>query len=157
MKGEGVPTRKYDGTCVMFDGTSWWARREIKLGKSEPDNFVYVSADAETGKVIGWEPAGQSGFAKYLDQAVAQFGADPAPGTYELLGPKINGNPEEMLTHTLLLHETATRLDDVPRDFDGLASWLYAHHYEGIVWHGGPNGAMAKLKRKDFPRREEAK
>ena len=30
--GEGVATRKYDGTCVMFDGDGWWARRQRALG-----------------------------------------------------------------------------------------------------------------------------
>lgn len=29
LAGEGTPTRKYDGTCVMFDGAEWWARREV--------------------------------------------------------------------------------------------------------------------------------
>lgn len=29
LAGEGKPTRKYDGTCVMLDeGGVWWRRRE---------------------------------------------------------------------------------------------------------------------------------
>ncbi|WP_255273315.1 hypothetical protein [Actinomadura madurae] len=28
--GEGRATRKYDGTCVRFDGGRWLARREVK-------------------------------------------------------------------------------------------------------------------------------
>ena len=35
IKGEGQPTRKYDGTCVMFDGAEWSARREVKTGKAD--------------------------------------------------------------------------------------------------------------------------
>ncbi|MCP9964512.1 hypothetical protein [Actinomadura madurae] len=38
-----------------------------------------------------------------------------------------------------------------PLDYDGLAAWLRAHPYEGIVWHA-PDGRMAKLKRRDFRR-----
>ena len=35
-------------------------------------------------------------------------------------------------------------------DREGLAEWLTARRYEGIVWHH-PDGRMAKLKRRDFP------
>lgn len=151
LAGEGVPTRKYDGTCVMVDEDGgWWARREVKEGKSAPSGFVPLGTDDETGKTIGWEPIGQSSFSKWHAEAAAWLGADPVPGTYELLGPKINGNPEGVLTHILFRHETAMRLDSVPRDFDGLATWLHAHSYEGIVWHDGPDGAMAKIKKRDF-------
>lgn len=38
---------------------------------------------------------------------------------------------------------------EVPRDFDGLMTWLLAHpEFEGIVWHH-PDGRMAKLKHRD--------
>ena len=46
-------------------------------------------------------------------------------------------------------------LDRVPLDFDGLAVWLHAHPWEGIVWHH-PDGRMAKLKKRDFPRVQES-
>ena len=37
LDGEGVPTRKFDGTCVrLADDGSWWARREVKPGKEPP-------------------------------------------------------------------------------------------------------------------------
>jgi hypothetical protein len=154
LKGEGTPTRKYDGTCVMFDGTDWWARREVKKGKRSPAGFVEVEYDSETGKTVGWEPMAQSAFARWhaaaVSEAMEENGPGPWPvGTYELLGPKVNGNPEGFETHFLLLHVAAETLDS-PRDFDGLAAWLHAHPYEGIVWHDGPEGAMAKIKRRDF-------
>ena len=71
-------------------------------------------------------------------------------GTYELIGPKVNGDPEHYGIHALILHAFAERLGDAPRDFDGLAAWLHAHPYEGIVWHH-PDGRMAKIKKRDFP------
>lgn len=150
--GEGEATRKYDGTCVMFDGEQWWARREVKEGKTAPSGFVALGTDPETGKAMGWEPVGQSGYAKVHAAVLARF--DPEltawrPGTYELAGPKVNGNPEGLAADQLVFHETAMRLRNVPRDFDGLAAWLHAHPYEGIVWHH-PDGRMAKIKRRDF-------
>jgi hypothetical protein len=153
IAGEGVPTRKYDGTCVMFDGERWWARREVKKDMLPPKWFVGLGTDPETGKTAGWEPVEQSAFAKVHAATLARF--DPElcawrTGTYELCGPKVNGNPEGFTSHWLVIHEDAQRMHGVPRDFGGLASWLRARRYEGIVWHGGPDGAMAKIKKRDF-------
>lgn len=157
LKGEGTPTRKFDGTCVMFDGEKWWARREVKEGKTAPAGFVQVEHDEETGKTVGWEPAEQSPFAKLLaatrreqEEALSRPLRRWIPGTYELVGPKVNGNPERYTGHILLLHADADVLDDAPRDYDSLAAWLHAHPFEGIVWHH-EDGRMAKLKRRDFP------
>lgn len=154
-KGEGVPTRKVDGTCMMLDASGeWWARREVKKGKSAPAAFVELELDPETGKAVGWEPAAQSAFARYHAEALRNEDgngtlADLAPGTYELCGPKVNGNPEAFARHTLVPHAESQQFDDAPRDFDGLATWLHAHPYEGIVWHH-EDGRMAKIKRRDF-------
>jgi hypothetical protein len=153
LDGEGVPTRKYDGTCVMLDDDGmWWARREVKPGKAAPGGFVLLGTDPETGKTVGWEPADQSSFAKWLREVLSDpgaFAADITPGTYELCGPKVNGNPEGFDHHVLVYHLGAERLLDVPRDFDGLREWLTSSDFEGIVWHH-PDGRMAKLKGRDF-------
>src|SRR5262249_28368452 len=110
--------------------------------------FVPVQLDENTGKTVGWEPADQSGFAKFLAEAVRGHD-DWRPATYELIGPKINGNPEGTAEHTLINHEYASVFGGSPRDFDGLREWLLAHDYEGIVWHH-PDGRMVKLKKRDF-------
>lgn len=152
IDGEGVPTRKYDGTCVMFDGERWWARREVKEGKLEPAGFVVIGHDEETGKTVGWEPVEQSSYAKVHAAVLARFSPELTawrPGTYELCGPKVNGNPEGFVADQLVFHDAAMRLRNVPRDFDGLAAWLHAHPYEGIVWHHA-DGRMAKVKKRDF-------
>ena len=149
IAGAGRPTRKYDGTCVLLDpdGT-WWARREVKPGKTAPDGYRPVMTDETTGKTVGWEPIGQSAFAHFHTEALAEED-ERRPGTYELIGPKVNRNPEGADAHRLVRHETVGTLD-TPRDHDGLREWLLAHPgYEGIVWHH-PDGRMAKLKRRDF-------
>lgn len=159
LAGEGAPTRKFDGTCVMFDGVDWWARRVVKFGKAMPDRFQALESDPVTEKWVGWEPIEQSSFAKW--HAAALEAADPLPGyweigTYELCGPKINGNPDRFDTHVLRLHAAADPL--VIRDdeltFEGLRTvcrrLLEVSHIEGIVWHH-PDGRMAKLKGRDFP------
>jgi hypothetical protein len=157
LAGEGRATRKYDGTCVCFDGERWHARREVKAGKPAPPGFTPLSTDPATGKTVGWEPAEQSAFWKHLRAALDAHDAagapDVAPGTYELIGPKINGNPEGAERHTLVPHG-ADDLGDVPRDHDGLAAWLHARPYEGIVFWRDPSDPdcdKAKIKRRDFP------
>lgn len=161
LAGEGTATRKYDGTCVMFDGQDWWARREVKPGKTPPAGWVEADHDDVTGKRVGWEPVGQSPFAKFHAEAVEpgeQFGAligrQMPAGTYELVGPKINGNPERADRHRLQPHGNAEQFDyeDMPLDFEHLREyvlWLAEDGIEGVVWHH-EDGRMAKLKGRDF-------
>lgn len=155
LAGEGIATRKYDGTCVMFDGERWWARREVKPGKDAPAGWVQVDHDETTGKRVGWEPAEQGSFWKAHLEALD--GGPWAVGTYELVGPKVQGNLEEWKAHVLIRHEDASPLGVIPLTFDGLRDLLtneddWPRRWEGIVWHH-PDGRMAKLKRRDFPAR----
>ena len=165
IDGEGVATRKYDGTCVMFDGENWWARREVKEGKTEPSNWVELDFDPETGKRMGWEPIEQSGYRKQLNEALAPsikyYGAGWfVPGTYELCGPKVGNNFEGLDHHTLFSHDQADRLELPMRgvdqtDYDYFKGFLLfvdsIYGWEGIVWHHR-DGRMAKLKVRDFKR-----
>jgi hypothetical protein len=151
--GEGTATRKYDGTCVRFDGEHWWARREVKPGKTDPAGFLLIEEDAETAKRVGWEPAEQTGFAKYLTQAIR--GDAWLPGTYELCGPKVNGNPERYLEHRLIRHDDAALIRPFSLTWEGIRDTVHvlAEHegIEGIVWHH-EDGRMAKVKARDFPK-----
>jgi hypothetical protein len=154
LDGEGIATRKYDGTCVMLDGSGdWWARREVKPGRAEPANYRAEETDPVTGKTVGWEPIAQSSFAKaFRDCETAGF----QPGTYELCGPKVNGNPEGFESHVLVRHADVETFGATgrPRAFEDLRALVIALRkadgWEGIVWHH-PDGRMAKLKARDFP------
>ncbi len=159
LAGEGVPTRKYDGTAIMVDANGGlWARREVKPGKESPPDFWPIETDDTTGKTVGWEPAENSGFAKFIAEAVENFGAGPIPfGTYELVGPKIQGNPEAYDEHVLIAHALAETIEqepnvgaDAPGGVLNIIAIARAHGWEGIVWHH-PDGRMAKLKVRDYP------
>ncbi|MGW2839623.1 hypothetical protein ACWCWD_17675 [Streptomyces sp. NPDC001493] len=156
LAGEGVATRKYDGTCVRVDGAGdWWARREVRAGRAAPPGFVPLSTDPATGKTVGWEPVALSSFAKFHAEALAAGGVrEWPPGTYELIGPRINGNPERSGEHRLVEHATAERLDVAVLTFEGVRARVLAlasaDGCEGIVWHH-PDGRMAKIKARDFP------
>ena len=153
MAGEGTPTRKFDGTCVLIrrDGLAVhaFARREVKPGKEPPPNFVQVEHDETTGKTMGWEPAEQSSFAKIIEEVLPLYPAI-TPGTYELIGPKINGNPEGHPDHGLIAHGIVPLVNPDPMTFETLRDALQSVPFEGIVWHH-PDGRMVKLKKRDFP------
>ena len=154
LAGEGVPTRKFDGTCTMFDGSRWWARREVKMSKGTlPVGFEPISYDETTEKWVGWEPIEQSGFAKFHAEALGDSEpGDWQPGTYELIGPKINGDPEGWGSHSLVPHGAVVLVNPDPITFETLRDALTGDfRFEGIVWHH-PDGSMAKLKKRDFPR-----
>ena len=155
LDGEGVATRKYDGTCVFLDVVGiWWARREVKPDKTIPPNFVEVVFDEVTGKRQGWVPIEESGWYRFFKEAVGSGSHGMSSGTYELCGPRINGNPEGYSRHRLTRHEwaQAIELPETLSYYDCAVAVLELEvkGREGIVWHH-PDGRMAKLKGVDIP------
>ena len=150
LAGEGVATRKIDGTsCLVRDG-KLFKRRELRKGETAPADFEIADHDEETGKTVGWVPVWDGPEDQY--HRAAWTGCDNwRDGTYELIGPKVQGNPEHQQFHLLIRHGggPAGPLDDVPRTFDGLREWMASQDIEGVVWHH-PDGRMAKLKLRDF-------
>lgn len=148
--GEGIATIKYDGTCVMFDGSNWYARREIRKGGHYPDDFVLVNYDDATGKTIGWVPIETSSFYKYFLEAYDPEYPYDHGGTRELCGPKINSNPEGFTNHVLVPHGwDEVIIED--RSYEGIKDFLLNNldkGHEGIVFWNGTQ--RAKIKRRDF-------
>ncbi len=164
IAGEGVASYKWDGTGVLIDDHYQpWKRREGKPGKTPPQGFRQEGeTDPETGKLVGWVPlypfeSENKWHAEALADHMTPSGSiELAPGTYELVGPKILSNPHRWSHHDLIPHG-ARQLYAVPTGFDDLGPWLHARTedgFEGIVWHH-PDGRMAKIKAKDFPKQTE--
>ena len=147
VDGEGVATRKYDGTCCAITNGVFYRRHEVKPGGVEPYGFMLADHDETTGKKQGWVEVGNGNEDKWHREAYAKL-ESKTDGTFELLGPKVQGNPENYTEHTLVRHSDAEVLD-APRDFDGLKEYLRDKEIEGIVWHH-PDGRMVKIKRRDF-------
>jgi hypothetical protein len=157
LHGEGTPTRKYDGTCVLITAEDGdiraYGRREVKPGKPTPDGFIEVDHDPVTGKRVGWVRASLGDKAnRWLAEALGDLPF--TPGTYELCGPRINGNPEGFDHHVLIPHGR-DQIPFAPLPHNPAAAHtqleleLRAIPIEGIVWHH-PDGRMAKLKRRDY-------
>ncbi len=150
IAGEGVATRKFDGTCCLIRDGKLFKRYEVKPGGKPPANFEPANeVDGVTGKQQGWVPVGDGPEDQWHRVAFDAITGTPLPdGTYELIGPKIQGNPERCEQHHLIPHGQWV-LTDCPRDFDSLKEYLSCKEIEGIVWHH-PDGRMVKIKRKDF-------
>ena len=145
LVGEGVPTRKWDGTAAMVRDGKLYKRYDAKAGKTPPQGWEPAQEpDPVTGHHPGWVPVGDGP----EDKAFRETDLPSEDGTYELIGPKVQGNPERAPEHTLLRHG-AFELSGVPRDFAGIRDYLASHDMEGIVWHNS-DGRMVKIKARDF-------
>lgn len=144
--GEGIAKRKYDGTSCLIRGGKLYKRRELRPGDVTPVDFESLGTDDNTGKTVGWVPVGDGPEDRWHREAFDGWHPD---GTYELLGPKIQGNKDKREKHVLQAHKFARTYPDAPREFDALREWLATQEIEGLVWHHD-DGRMAKIKRRDF-------
>lgn len=146
---EGIATRKYDGAaCAIIDGLLY-KRYDAKKGKQAPYGAIPCQdADPITGHHPHWILCDSS---KPEDRYFFE-GFNQLPmikdGTYELCGPKVQGNPEKFETHTLVRHgHEGIILADL--SFDGIRAYLEVDDVEGIVFHH-PDGRMCKIRKSDF-------
>ena len=159
LDGEGVATRKWDGTAIMRKGAFLYKRYDRKMnpktGEYKTPKEAWIACqdpDPITHHWTGWlwvNPSDPEN--KWIVQAFEED-ADSIfdNGTYELIGPQINGNPEHV--DRLIFKKHGDVVYDIPkekRNFDDLRQFLIDNEIEGIVFHH-PDGRMAKLKRRDF-------
>lgn len=167
-----IPTFKRDGTAVFRDSEgNWFTRRAVKTGKQAPEGFVALETDPNTGTTFGWEPKDSSPMKKFLNKAIEKFIHDngtepPRNTTFELIGPKINGNPENVTADELRIHghEKATDFPTIQDILDSaepfemlkpIFAGFRAKHIEGIVfWIADADGNLIeprfKVRCKDF-------
>ena len=166
-----IARRKWNGTAVLCthrDGqAAFYVRRSVPFGPNAPAGFILAEVDDATGRMFGWEPAEQSGYAAPVAEAVHRTFTLrtvwphplPATGTYELIGPKVHGNPERQYGHTLERHDTARELEPTiwlptpgEEPLEGLANIVQTVHgawgWEGLVFYH-PDGQRAKIKARD--------
>lgn len=151
IAGEGIATRKFDGTCCMVRAGQLFKRYDFKQGRDLPLGFEPAQdADPVTGHWPGWVPVGTDASDRWHIEGLANTPKPIVDGTYELVGPKIQGNPDNFSQHYLVKHG-AQEITDCPRTYAELKEYLKDATFEGIVWHH-PDGRMVKIKRKDFPK-----
>ena len=150
IAGEGIATRKFDGTCCLVKNGELYKRYDVKKNRKAPEGFVPAqSPDETTGHWPGWvrvSPDNPSD--KWFWRAWETFKSEMGDGTYELCGEHFQSNPENFAGDVFVKHGVEILLS-VPRTFDGLKEWFVDKDIEGIVWHRD-NGDMVKIKKKDF-------
>ena len=155
LSGEGVATEKIDGTaCLIEDGVFYKRydrRKQKKTGRYKPVPDGWVACEEHpnehTGHWPGWLPVDENHPTdRWHIEAFANGEYDD--GTYELVGPKVQGNAHGYNKHLLIKHG-ANLLEDIPVTFEGIRLFLMKNLIEGIVWHH-PDGRMCKIKRRDF-------
>lgn len=150
LNGEAIATRKFDGTAVAIIGGELFKRFDAKKGRTIPENAIPCQeADLITGHHPHWVKcdrlkSADQFFFEGFDRLEAK-----TDGTYELCGPKVQGNPEKLRAHTLMKHGSEI-LDFVSFDFDDLEQFLAENNIEGIVFHHASDGRMCKLRKSDF-------
>lgn len=151
--GEGVATRKWDGTsCLVLDG-KLYKRYDAKHGKTPPPGWHPAQdPDPNTGHWPGWMAVDMYKREDrwHVEAWIRRTGKPLDAGTYELCGPKIGANPDGFDDHVFMAHGLRTRTyPEAPRTFAGLREWLAGLDIEGVVfWH--PDGRMAKVKKSDL-------
>lgn len=142
-------TRKFDGSaCAIIDG-QLYKRYDVKKGRQVPQ-FAIPCQDPDpiTGHWPHWllcsydKPED-----KYFLEAFDRM-AVKEDGTYELCGPKIQGNPEKLDLHTLIRHGKH-EIEIMRIDWLALHLVLEYMDIEGIVFHH-PDGRMCKIRKSDF-------
>ena len=160
LAGEGMATRKWDGTACAIIGGRLYKRKGAKKCNPPPEGFAPAEARPEF-HWLGWVPVGDGPEDRYHREAWAYALSDWTgvpedwDGTYELIGSRVQGGAEVWFEdgeldpgHYLIPHGTYQERC-VNRSFEGIRDLLATLRWEGIVFHH-PDGRMAKVKRKDF-------
>lgn len=183
---ETIATFKWNGSAVMATRAgTLYKRRSVKPGQERPREFWQTGdPDPETGKAVGWVPADRDDPAdarhwEAYDAFMASDQKGQRHGTFELVGPGVQGNPHKLEAVELKRHGDDTVpgvVEAAHHGYTGLLSWFLipalgdgtvllgdgskVEGFEGIVFKTYPtNGPdreqralYAKLKLSDFPK-----
>lgn len=150
INGEGYPTEKIDGTCCMVKDNKLYKRFDYKLGRKLPEGAIpcQEKADEITGHFPHWVLCDENNPSDKYHVRAFNEQKPLEDGTYELIGKHFQGNPYK-LENDILEKHGIRKLENVPRNYEGIKKYLEENYIEGIVFYRG-NGEMCKIKRSDF-------
>jgi len=156
INGEGFPTAKYDGSaCAVINGKLYkrydnsQRKGNDRIMKTTPcDDWIHCGCTTYRGKFIYWIPVTSKDYYHQIAWAWAQGALEE--GTYELIGPEVQGNPHKFDKNTLIKHSRTHLRFPNPRTYDEIYDYLKNKcEFEGIVWHH-TDGRMCKITKKKF-------
>lgn len=150
--GEGIATRKFDGTSAAVIGGEIYKRYDVKHGRAVPEGAIPCQEpDTKSGHHPHWLKCDcLKAEDRFFFEAFDRL-PHPEDGTYELCGPKVQNNPEHLEEHVLIRHGSEViALTDFT--FEGFRRFLEdpANDIEGIVFHHRTDGRMCKIRKRDF-------
>lgn len=162
FNGEGIATRKFDGTAVAIINGEIYKRYDVKKGRSIPVGAIACQEpDMITEHHPHWVKCRRGTpedkyFFEAFDALVAESRTPEntkvalLDGTYELCGNKVQSNREKVEGHRLIRHGSEV-LAITDLSFEGLKAYLSnpENDIEGIVFHH-PDGRMCKIRKSDF-------
>jgi len=158
FENEGIPTRKFDGTACMIQDNILYKRYDCRIDKITgkykkpiPEGAIPCQeADKLSGHHPHWIKCDRNNPSdKYHWIAFDAEQRNLPNGTYELCGPKVQGNPENLSTYHLIKHgEVELIINDL--SFEGIKEYLKIHNIEGIVFHHVEDDRMCKIRKSDF-------
>ena len=152
IDGEGIPTRKFDGTAVAIINGELYKRYDVKKGKKVPENAIPCQEPDEfTGHWPHWVKCDvKKNEDKYFFEGFNSL-ENISDGTYELCGEKVQTNPEKIIGHKLIKHGCEI-LDITDFSFENIKKYLSNPdlNIEGIVFHHKTDGRMCKIRKCDF-------
>lgn len=158
LNGEGIPTRKFDGTASAVINGELYKRYDVKRGKQVPFNAILCQeADENTGHHPHWVKCDRNNPADKwhwiaFDKLCKEVAPEFIDGTYELCGEKVQRNAESISGHELILHGCEILDDCTDFTFEGLKTYLSNPelNIEGIVFHHKSDDRMCKIRKCDF-------
>ncbi len=150
LDGQAIATRKFDGTSCSIIGGELYKRFDLRKGRSLPEGAIPCQeADEKSGHHPHWVKCSRNEKSdKWHFQAFDKL-VSKQDGTYELCGEKIQGNPEGLEGHELILHGSEILV--IPDlSFEGIRNFLEKEDIEGVVFHHKTDGRMCKIRKKDF-------
>ena len=149
----GIATRKFDGTASAIIDGELYKRYDVKKGREIPANAIPCQEpDDITGHWPHWVKCDRNDKSdRYHFEAFDKL-TEKIDGTYELVGPKIQSNPEGYNEHRLVVHG-GDEIELSDRSFESIKDFLSAvdNDVEGIVFHANDGtGHMCKIRKKDF-------
>ena len=166
---------KIDGTACMIKDGKPFCRFDAKLFKRKKGKVIHYTMeevisklphgaiacqkpDEKSGHFPHWIPVldtdpGQ----KYILEGFLNLGDTLIDGTYECVGPKLQGNPHGEDKHLWIPHFNDKlklfhlfRIHTENKPFEFLKDFLKDFKYEGLVAYDSNNLPIGKIRRSDF-------
>jgi hypothetical protein len=153
VNGEGLAYRMWDGISCKMINSVLYRHHTVRPEKTPPPQFISAGCPDPNGNWRGWVPVfSRADTDKCFVEAITHWhkrnGCLPPEGTYELCGPKVQGNPYKFDYHILIPH-TFWIEPRCPRTYGNLGLYLETTPIMGVVWTH-PDGRMAQVKARDY-------